>query len=144
MELRSDATSVHIYAECLTRWVHRDLAHRIPGGITGHEFHARYDAAVRAIGAGRADDETVAVFSHGGAIRVYTALAAGLDPETAADLRMMNTGMSVLTGDPTTGWQLSRWISEPLGGAQLEDPKANDVTGESAAETAGRTDDEET
>ena len=40
---------------------------------------ARYDAAVRDIAQGHGRGDTVALFSHGAAIRVYAALAAGLD-----------------------------------------------------------------
>lgn len=74
------------------------------------------------------------VFSHGAAIRVYTALAASLDPEVSTELWIMNTGMGVLEGHPETGWELARWSSEPLGGHQLEDRRAHDITGESAEE----------
>jgi broad specificity phosphatase PhoE len=76
----------------------------------------------------------VAVFSHGAAIRAYTALAVGLDPEVATELRIMNTGMGLLEGHPETGWELVRWSTEPLGGLELADVHAHDVTGESAEE----------
>ena len=134
LELRADAEAVQAYAACLGAWMRGDLDARMPGGSSGHEFHARYDAAVRAIAAEHGREDSVAVFSHGAAIRVYTALAARLHPEAATELRIMNTGMALLEGHPDTGWRLSRWATEPLGGTTLEDARAHDVTGESTEE----------
>lgn len=132
LELRDDTEAVQAYAACVARWMTGDLGAALPGGSTGHDFWARYDGAVRALAAEHRPDDTVAVFSHGAAIRAYTALAVGLDPEVATELRIMNTGIGVLEGDPETGWQLTRWSTEPLGGAALADTRAHDVTGESA------------
>lgn len=131
LEMRSEPEAVQSYAGSVRRWMRGDLEHRMPGGSTGEEFLARYDAAVRALAADHGDRETVAVFSHGAAIRVFTVLAARLTAEVADELRIMNTGTSVLEGDPRTGWHLASWSSEPLGGQDLEDVDAHDVTGES-------------
>lgn len=134
LELRADSDAVHSYAGCLVGWMRGDLERSMPGGVTGDEFYGRYDTALRTIAKGHDPDDTVVVFSHGAAIRVYTALAARLDPEVSTELRIMNTGMGVLDGHPETGWELARWFSEPLGGLELEDRRAHDVTGESAEE----------
>jgi broad specificity phosphatase PhoE len=133
-ELRADRDAVHAYAGCIATWMHGELEHSLPGGTDGFEFYGRYQAAVHTIAKEHDPDDTVVVFSHGAAIRVYTALAAGLHPEISTELRIMNTGMGVLEGHPETGWELARWSSEPLGGLQLEDLRAHDVTGESAEE----------
>lgn len=133
-ELRADSDAVEAYVGCVARWMRGDLDLGLPGGTTGHEFYGRYGAALRTIAEAHGPDDTVVVFSHGAAIRVYTALAAKLDPEAATELRLMNTGMSVLEGHPATGWELARWSTEPLGGLRLEDPGAHDVTGESPEE----------
>jgi broad specificity phosphatase PhoE len=134
LELRSDGTAVHAYAATLIAWMHGDLGRPMPGGPDGHAFLHRYDAAVRSIAEAHRPDDTVVVFGHGAAMRVYTALRSGLDPRTAAELRIMNTGLGVLDGDPDGGWDLVRWQSEPLGGLELADAGAHDVTGESAEE----------
>lgn len=134
LELRADPDAVHAYAGCLARWMHGDLEHRLPGGDTGHEFCSRYEAALRTIAEKHGSDDTVVVFSHGAAIRVYCAIAARLHPEVSTELRIMNTGMGMLEGHPESGWQLAGWTSEPLGGLELEDRQAHDVTGESADE----------
>lgn len=139
LELRADSDAVHAYAGCLVQWMHGDLDHSLPGGTTGHEFLGRYETALRTIAEDHDPGDTVAVFSHGAAIRVYTALAARLHPEVATELRIMNTGMGLLEGQPETGWELARWASEPLGGLLLEDLQAHDVTGESAEEAIHET-----
>ena len=79
----------------------------LSGGTSGYEFLARYETAVRAIAKQHDPDVTVAVFSHCAAIRVYTALAAELDPGVSTELRIMNTGMSLLVGNPETRWSLA-------------------------------------
>jgi broad specificity phosphatase PhoE len=132
LELRSDLDAVHTYAGCLVSWMSGDLGRRTPGGSNGKEFVDRYGGAIRSLAREHDERATVAVFSHGAAIRVFTATAAGLDPEISTEMRIMNTGMSVLEGHPDTGWELARWESEPLGGLELEDVVAHDVTGESA------------
>jgi broad specificity phosphatase PhoE len=135
-EMRSDTDAVEAYAGGLVHWMRGDLDHRLPGGSTGHEFLKRYDEAVQGIAAAHRPADTVAVFSHGAAIRAYVALRAGLDPEVATELRIMNTGMGVLEGHPNEGWRLAHWSAEPLGGLELEDAAAHDVTGESAEDVA--------
>jgi broad specificity phosphatase PhoE len=136
LEMRTDEEAVQAYAGCVAAWMRGDLARRMPGGETGDEFLARYRTAVQSATAAHADGDTVAVVSHGAAIRTFTALATGLDPEVSTELRIANTGMAVLEGDPASGWTLAHWSTEPLGGAQLTDARAHDVTGESADDAA--------
>jgi probable phosphoglycerate mutase len=126
---------VAAYLGTLAAWMLGDLDRRMPGSTDGHDFLERYDAAVRAVTSGRADDDTVVAFSHGAAIRTWTALHAdGLDVRATTERRIMNTGAVVLHGDPDLGWRLHRWSGEPLGGADLADRAAHDVTGDSAEE----------
>lgn len=132
LELRSDDLSRDAYVAGLVRWMRGDLDHVLGGRESGRGFLARYTSAVEAITGEHADGDTVALFSHGAAIRVFATVAAGLTRDEAADLSIMNTGMGVLEGDPRSGWRLAGWAGEPLGGLELEDPDAHDVTGESA------------
>jgi len=140
LEMRTDKESVRAYVDTLGRWAHGDLDHAMPGGPDGHAFFQRYDAALGAIVAAH-PDATVAVVSHGAAIRLWTAVrAAGVGPEHALEHRLMNTGLAVLDGSFDEGWRLLRWHEEPLGGVDLEDLAAHDVTGDSsdaAVEEAG-------
>lgn len=133
-EMRSDEEAVVGYLEGLSAWMHRELDRPMADGPTGQDFFDRYDAAVRAIAADHGRDDTVAAFSHGAAIRVYTALAAGIAGEEATSMWIKNTGMATLEGSPDSGWELVRWSSEPLGGPELGDDRAYDVTGEEVDE----------
>ena len=100
----------------------------------GHAFVERYDRAVAVVVSGRAADETVVAVSHGAAIRVWTALATRMAPEEAHELRIANTGMATLEGDPGSGWRLLDWHADPLGGVALLDGAAQDVTGDRSEE----------
>jgi broad specificity phosphatase PhoE len=134
LEMRGDQQARQAYASCLAAWMHGELDRAMPGGADGHEFKGRFHRAVRQIAGCHDPGDTVAVFSHGAAIRVYTALHAGIPAGEATRLEIMNTGAAALQGSPGTGWDLARWHREPLGGLGLEDPAAQDVTGESAKE----------
>ena len=67
LEARSDHDAVSTYLGAVVSWVSGDLDRRLPGSEDGHEFFARFDAAVA--GAVASGHETVAVVSHGAAIR---------------------------------------------------------------------------
>lgn len=134
LEMRSDDEAVHAYLSGLSAWLHRDLDHAIPGGATGRDFLDRYEGAVQGIAAQHGRDDTVALFSHGAAIRVFATHAAGLSGEDVAELWINNTGMVLLEGHPSDGWTLERWTGDPLGGAHLASVRAHDVTGEALDE----------
>lgn len=141
LEMRGDDAARHAYADCLAAWMHEDLDQPMPGGPDGHEFLARYDAAISGLVHAQAGDGTVAVFSHGAAIRVYTALRAHhQDVDEATSRSIMNTGAALLDGDPESGWRLARWRTDPLGGAHLLDVHAHDITGDSVDEEQAETD----
>jgi broad specificity phosphatase PhoE len=140
LEMRSDADSRHAYVACVAAWMAGDLGVRMPGGADGHAFLERYRGAVAAIAARHAPDDRVAVFSHGAAIRAFTVISVGMPAEEAAELRIMNTAMSVLEGDPGSGWRLVAWHPEPLGGVDLESEGAVDPTGESVEDVEAETD----
>jgi probable phosphoglycerate mutase len=133
-EMRGDGRAVHMYAECLATWMRGDLDYAMPGGHSGNAFVSRYEDAIRRIVGDHGATGNVVIFGHGAAIRVYTAVRAGLDPAVAIQLRIANTGLAVLEGDPDAGWTLERWTTVPLGGRELEDARAHDVTGESVEE----------
>jgi probable phosphoglycerate mutase len=95
------------------RWVRTRVAagkvhRRMPGGEDGAEMLARYDAVAEeaaALGAG-----TVALFSHGAAIRTWTAARAdNVDVDFAASHPLDNTGVVVLEGSPADGWKALSW-----------------------------------
>ena len=135
-EMRRDKEAVDAYQDNQSRWAGKALGHALPGGEDGRRFWARYAGALRQIAGYYTDDATVAVFSHGAAIRVFSILATGLAPATRYERPLFNTGMVTLTGHPEQGWQLEDWASEPVGGAHLLGDTSHDVTADSTADAA--------
>lgn len=128
LEMRSDHASHRSYLETVFAWSH-DLSRRMPGGESGEEFFARFDGSIADIAAEHTG--TVAVVSHGAAIRVWAGgRARNVDPDFAARHALDNTGVVVVEGDPVSGWTVDTWAGSPIGGARLEDATADDPTGE--------------
>ncbi|MFH9657726.1 histidine phosphatase family protein [Streptomyces sp. NPDC017248] len=105
------------YLRTAFAWAAGDTALRMPGGESGTEALARYDAVVAEAAASGV--RTVAMVSHGAAIRVWTAArAANVNVAFAAARPLENTGVIVLEGSPDDGWQVLSWegaLVEPAG-----------------------------
>lgn len=130
LEDARDLPSVMTYVTTAFGWAGGDLDPRMPGGIDGHGFFGRFDGAVAQIAADHLD-QTVAVFSHGAAIRVWTgARAANLGAGYTANRHLDNTGVVVLRGSPDEGWRAETWAGEPVGGDELADHTAEDPLGD--------------
>jgi broad specificity phosphatase PhoE len=133
-KLTDREASLH-YLGTVFAWSAGELDRRMPSGPSGHEFFERYDASIERIAAAApgGDDATVAVVSHGAAIRVWTGLrATNVDAEFAARHVLANTGIVALEGDPDAGWHLIHWDGSPVGGPALADPTAEDPHGRPA------------
>jgi probable phosphoglycerate mutase len=129
LEGRSDKEAIHGYMGTIFSWWN-DFGARIPGGENGTEFFERYDGAVRAVSE-EYPDATVAVFSHGAAIRTWASWSSqNLDAEFSREHPLENTGVVTLEGSPATGWVTTHWQGTPVGGVELEDATAPDPTGE--------------
>lgn len=133
-EMRSDPASVAAYAHGASTWMRGELGYRLDGGESGHEFLERYDAALAAIASRHADDDTVAIISHGAAIRAWTAVRTRENPLDGLEARLANTGAAYVSGAPDVRWRLDRWSSIPIGGLSLLDPTAHDITSTSDEE----------
>jgi probable phosphoglycerate mutase len=117
------------YVDVLSSWLHGDLDRRMPGGADGNAFLDRFDNSIARIAEAHPDGMAVA-FSHGAAIRVWTALRAKGTPSAAAAAgELHNTAGVGLTGDPDSGWTITSWSANALGGAHLDGPKSKDITG---------------
>ncbi|CAN7558975.1 histidine phosphatase family protein [Arthrobacter sp. LjRoot78] len=133
LEKQTDHESHKRYLGTIFSWADGDLDRRMPDGPSGRDFFDRYDAAIaqvadRANGLG--DSSSVAVVSHGAAIRVWAGLRAGnIEPDFAARHVLDNTGIVALEGDPDSGWELIHWDDSPVGGLALADPTAEDPAG---------------
>lgn len=139
LEKRTDDEAVSRYLETISDWIHGDLDLAMPGSETGHEFLARYDAAIARIAAAAQPDGqarqaaggSALVVSHGAAIRTWVASRipdSNGHPE--ATKMLYNTACITLEGHPELGWDLIDWQSEPVGGRYLEDDSAADPTSE--------------
>ena len=133
LEKLTDKESHLRYLGTVFGWADGELHRRMPGGPSGHDFFERYDASIARIAATAAasgDAGTVAVVSHGAAIRVWTGLrATNMEAGFAARHVLANTGIVALEGDPGAGWRLIHWDDSPVGGLALVDPTAEDPTG---------------
>ena len=136
LEKLTDKESHLRYLGTVFGWADGELHRRMPGGPSGHDFFERYDASIARIAATAAasgDAGTVAVVSHGAAIRVWTGLrATNMEAGFAARHVLANTGIVALEGDPGAGWRLIHWDDSPVGGLALADPTAEDPTGRPA------------
>ncbi|MFJ3777010.1 histidine phosphatase family protein [Streptomyces sp. NPDC090075] len=105
------------YMRTVFAWAGGDTGLRMPGGETGAEVLARYDAVVAEAAASGAG--TVAMISHGAVIRLWTAArAANVDVPYAASRPLDNTGVVILDGTPQDGWKALSWegaVVEPTG-----------------------------
>lgn len=136
LEMRSDEEAVHGYVDCLRAWLLGDLGRTVPGGPDGHAFLDCFDGALRSIVDEHDPAGTVVVVSHGAAIRVWTALVTRMSHEHATELHIANTAAAFLEGSPEAGWELTRWTGDPLGGPELLDASAHDVTGDDVDDEA--------
>lgn len=87
-------------------WIQGNLDTRIPGSIDGHEFDQRFDEAL----SNMRDAGCVkpVVFSHGGAIMVWTLMnTENADPDLLRDT-VENTSQVVIEGVPDE-WTLISW-----------------------------------
>lgn len=128
LEGLQDADSVTAYMGTIFSWW-SDFSGRIPGGESGTEFFTRFTEAINSIAGSH--DGTVAVFSHGAAIRTWASYsAANLDAAFSRTHGLENTAVVVIEGSPADGWNATHWAGEPVGGSALEDATALDPTGE--------------
>lgn len=133
LEKLTDHESHKRYIGTVVAWIAGDLEVSMPAGPSGHDFFARFDAAVANVAA-QADalgHDAVAIVSHGAAIRTWAGRRAhGLEPDLATRHVLENTGIVALEGTPATGWELIHWDGSPVGGLALSDPTAEDPTGQ--------------
>ncbi|MET7575673.1 histidine phosphatase family protein [Streptomyces sp. NPDC005492] len=106
--LPGDTEPGHEYMRIVFAWAAGDTELRMPGGESGAEALARYDGVIAE--AADSGARTVAVISHGAAIRMWTAARAdNVDVAFAAARPLDNTGIVVLDGSPSDGWKVLTW-----------------------------------
>ncbi|MFJ4965435.1 Phosphoserine phosphatase 1 [Streptomyces sp. ADI96-02] len=160
LEMRADEEAAFAYMTTAFAWSAGDTARRMPGGENGVEALTRFDSVVAeavevarkaeaarsvAGGAGEADETgdaggsggagvvpvSVALVSHGAAIRVWAAARArNVTVEFAAEHHLDNTGVVVVDGSPEEGWTALSWAGTVVGPV--------DASGTEAGGPAGR------
>ena len=98
-------------------WLQGDRTSRIPGSISGVEFKARFDDAVKAI-YDSCETNPVA-FSHGEAIMFWVLMTVKNPDMSLANSPLPNTAHVVVTGNPTDGWTLVNWDGAPVSAPTL-------------------------
>lgn len=133
LENLRDPASIRTYMQTAFAWGQGNRDVSMPGGSNGHEFFARFDESIAQVAA--ATSGTAVVVSHGAAMRVWTAgHATNIAPSYAGEHDIHNTGVLEFDGSPAEGWTLVSWQGNPIGGASLNDPTADDPTGETLSE----------
>ncbi|MFE0523497.1 histidine phosphatase family protein [Streptomyces sp. NPDC058954] len=106
--LPGDSEHGLLYMKTVFAWAAGETELRMPGGESGTEALARYDAVVAEAAASGAG--TVAMVSHGAAIRMWTAARVdNVDVPFAAAHPLRNTGVVILDGSPRDGWKALSW-----------------------------------
>jgi len=114
---RTDLESALRYRGATQSWLTGDLDARMPEAEDGHTFLARFDAAIAAIEADHAPDTTIAVVSHGGAIRVWAgSRALNVSAEFAIANHLPNAGIVELERDRRSGWVARSWNGQAVPG----------------------------
>lgn len=116
-ELSGEMADLNVYMKTVQSWGCGDLTPRILGAENGEEFFARYDAVVdEAVRQGRAQGhQTIAIISHGAAIRCWTELRT--DNLSPMDRWLDNTGVVVLdelAEGGAAGWTCRTWMGQPV------------------------------
>jgi broad specificity phosphatase PhoE len=122
-EMRSDRSCVEEYLDTMVLWADGDLDARLPGGESGASMLARFDEVVaEAFDAGHS---SVALVSHGAAIRTWSASRSGnLSAQFIRENPLHNTGIVILEGTPSTGWTALTYMGKAVGGAGVDDAAA--------------------
>lgn len=142
LEMRGDQDAVRTYLTTVREWMSGNLDLAMPGGTTGAQVVARFDAVVREVAdmvADRAGDDGAAVlFAHGAMLRTWSTVR-GADETVRLDLLerfqpLHNTGMIVMDGRSADGWRIESWAGRAIGGRRLDDgaedgPAGGDPTG---------------
>ncbi|MEU6662092.1 histidine phosphatase family protein [Streptomyces sp. NPDC046821] len=113
----SDHASHTAFLDFVFGWP-TDPSARVPGGESGQEVLERFDGVVDE--AVRSGANTVAMVSHGVAIRVWLAArAANVSVQDMTERELDNTGIAVteLDGD---AWRVTSWAGLPIGPARTE------------------------
>jgi len=122
LENRNDDDAVAEFTAVYQRWHRGEFDVALPGGETGHDVLGRYLPVLNDLRGRYLDDDgwqgDIVVISHGAAIRLASAVLAGVDGEFALENHLDNTESVVLTPTVAGRWSCARWgsLTPPFGG----------------------------
>ncbi len=115
LENRSDEAAHDDFKAIYRRWHGGELSLALPGGETAHHVLDRYLPVLEELRTRYLDDHTfdgdIVVVSHGAAIRLVSAVLAGVDGRFAIDHHLSNAESVVLAPSPEGRWSCLRWGS---------------------------------
>jgi broad specificity phosphatase PhoE len=113
LENRSDDDAIAEFNAIYQRWHHGELDVPLPGGETGDEVLDRYVPVLTDLRMRYLDDDNwngdIVVVSHGAAIRLASAVLAGVDGNFALDNHLDNAESTVLAPITDGRWSCLRW-----------------------------------
>jgi len=113
LEMSGEVAAVRLYSDTTFAWSAGNVDLRMPGGESGAEVYARYDAVIDEIALSGVG--TAAVVSHGAVIRSWAAARAhNITTGFAAQTWLTNTGVVLLEGSPRDGWNALAWDDHTL------------------------------
>ena len=121
LENRSDEAAHDEFNATYRRWHSGELDVALPGGETGYQVLDRYVPVLDDLRRRYLDDDAwhgdIVVVSHGAAIRLVSAVLAGVDSAFAIDHHLANTESVVLTPVTEDRWSCVQWgtLTPPFG-----------------------------
>ncbi|OBG41059.1 histidine phosphatase family protein [Mycobacterium sp. E3198] len=113
LENRSDDDAVAEFNAIYERWHRGELDLPLPGGETGNDVLGRYVPVLTELRMRYLDDDEwsgdIVVVSHGAAIRLASAVLAGVDGNFALDNHLDNAESVVLAPITDGRWSCVRW-----------------------------------
>jgi broad specificity phosphatase PhoE len=113
LENRNDDEAVAEFKAIYDRWHHGELDVPLPGGETGNEVLDRYVPVLTGLRMRYLDDDDfsgdIVIVSHGAAIRLASAVLAGVDGNFALDNHLDNAESVVLAPITDGRWSCVRW-----------------------------------
>jgi broad specificity phosphatase PhoE len=113
LEDRNDDDAIASFETVYQRWHEGDLDVPMPGGETGDEVLDRYVPVLTQLRMRYLDDAAwhgdIVVVSHGAAIRLVSAVLAGVDGSFALDHHLANTEAVVLSPITYGRWSCVQW-----------------------------------
>jgi broad specificity phosphatase PhoE len=113
LEDRNDDEAIAEFETVYQRWHEGDLDVRMPGGETGNEVLDRYVPVLTQLRMRHLDDDAwhgdIVVVSHGAAIRLVSAVLAGVESSFALDHHLANAESVVLAPITDGRWSCVQW-----------------------------------